>query len=291
MFFPIRFVGRSCLRLANKETIQLKKQSLCILTREIHFNYNQNQSLLIQNRFFSSNNTNNTTIPNDKIPPNGNQEEPILTFDMAWNVSNILHGYLQDGNAGKELDKIKSKVGDDSSISARWREMMNIVKKLQLHCIVPYGYQPDLRGLKLFNNSFSRLLESDPRKEELKVLEQRKWDVMLRRAFQLKQTKRIDLNQAREYTEKVAEALGRPEFVAEVIKLKGELTEKGLKQYLEEAVLGMMVDEQMKWMGKYGFEGEEGYIQMQHALLEHVYDPEVSHHQVSSTKIVFKALG
>lgn len=115
---------------------------------------------------------------------------------------------------------------------------------------------------------------------------------MLQRSFGVDFTDGIDLNRAREIQGRLAYKLQTQEFLVKVDALAaGWKTSSASKEEQHGALLGVILDGQMEVMPEFGYDGEEGYVQLQAQLMEHANDPIIMNNTTAATMTVFERAG
>lgn len=74
-------------------------------------------------------------------------------------------------------------------------------------------------------------------------------------------------------------------------KLPAGTTEEEAKMRMQEAVLQMLMPLQMEVYGSHGYDGDEGYIRMQAALLNHHGDEQIMYNTAVATTVLFRRAG
>eukprot|EP00729_Bicosta_minor_P001889 gene1889-22491_t len=175
----------------------------------------------------------------------------------------------------KQLDAIRE-TGHDQPIISRWQSVVTVWMGAVLHSAVAYGYPNSMEGVEKFTQAYDELQRSDSRGEELQAAAKERWGLLFSRGLGMAVEKEdIPLTKAQEIVE--------TELQAVRAKLPAGTTEEEAKMRMQEAVLQMLMPLQMEVYGSHGYDGDEGYIRMQAALLNHHGDEQIMYNTAVAT--------
>jgi len=167
------------------------------------------------------------------------------------------------------LEKIRN---SDTSLINRWQNLLEVVLPAQVEVIKSLGFSEDQSGLSNYNEQFMKRAVED---QALRDLNEEKWSFLLEIAFGVKQQRKISLQDAQNLIEEIATAMTSEEFLQEVDQVVEKIDQKAPMVVKRQTILAVLQPLHLSIMAKHGFEGEEGYVQAQRALVDYYYDPVV----------------
>ena len=129
--------------------------------------------------------------------------------------------------------------------------------------------------------------------EELREASQKMWRKMLVRAFgiEIDTDKRLTLERAREFTSDVSAKLQSNDFKETLKEAMDDLGSGASNDEKRKELLSVLLPAQMEVMANYGYEGEDGYVEMQVALMEFAQDNQIKHNILAATFSAFETAG
>jgi hypothetical protein len=184
-------------------------------------------------------------------------------------------------NQESQLAEIRN---SDGSLIEKWQKFLSVILPIQIMVIHKHGYAASQKGLSEFNQL---LMQEAKENAELKKLNDDKWIYLFRTAFGLTELKVISLEDAQQMTKDIADAVTSEAFLQAIDERMAALKE-GTMLERRQRLLDVLIPAQMKIMERYGFSGEEGYIQAQRALLDYFFDPVVTRQFQRAQDLIFK---
>lgn len=183
-----------------------------------------------------------------------------------------------------EIHSIREHQGN---LIEKWQDFLSVILPIQLEVIQDYGYAPNLDGLQAFNADY---LKESSESAELKEINDRKWQFLFKEAFGLTKTKQMNLETARKIIDGIAVRMTSSDFLQQLEEVVSALPgEPGILEK-RQALLTILLPAHMSVMEKHGFQGEAGYIQAQHALMDHMGDEEIQEKSSYAQAVVFDKL-
>lgn len=199
----------------------------------------------------------------------------------------------------QQLEAIKA-TGVGQPIIARWQSVLSVWMAATLHAIQPYGFPPSMEGVEKFTLMYDEVSRSESRGEELREAAKERWEVLLEKGLGMNvKDESIPLEtaqsivklqsmkmQSEEFLNKVGESMAslEPQFAG--------LSEDDIKMKKQEHLLvHLLLPLQMEVYGGFGYEGDEGYVRMQAALLNHHGDEQILGNTAIATQVLFKKAG
>jgi len=183
-----------------------------------------------------------------------------------------------------EIKKIRTFEGN---LIEKWQAFLGIILPIQMEAIGKFGYEESMDGLQQFNADF--LIES-ANDAELKRINDGKWEFLFNEAFGLKEVRSIDLETARKMINDIATEMISDRFLKKLEDLVGELPSDADIVRKRKELLTLLLPVHMSVMESFGFEGEQGYLQAQRALMDHMADPEIQRKSLEAQRVVFDKL-
>lgn len=191
-------------------------------------------------------------------------------------------------------------VGQDQPIISRWQSVVTVWMGAVLHSAVAYGYPNSMEGVEKFTQAYDELQRSDSRGEELQAAAKERWGLLFSRGLGMDVEKEdIPLVKAQEIVRQQCNDMQKESFLEKIdaelksvrSKLPAGTTEEEAKMKMQEAILIMLMPLQMNVYGSHGYEGDEGYIRMQAALLNHHGDEQIMYNTAVATTVLFRRAG
>lgn len=173
------------------------------------------------------------------------------------------------------------------SILEKWQHMIGIVLPIQCKVIQKLGFPEGQLGLAQFNKQLITLSKNDP---ELAALNEEKWRVVFQSAFNLSESRTISLKEARKLIDEITSAMVSDEFLTAIDRAIGDL-KNAEPVTIRQKLLEILIPLHMKVIIKYGFEGDNGYVLMQKALMDYFHDPFIAKQSAYAQEVVFRRAG
>ncbi|WP_420421970.1 protein C10 [Simkania sp.] len=183
----------------------------------------------------------------------------------------------------KEEQLLSIRASDEPLIE-KWQKFLGVILPIQIMVIRKHGYAGDQKGLAEFNEKVVREAQTDL---ELKKLNEGKWLYLFKTTFGLNEVKAISLEDAQKMTREIADAMTSEEFLQKIDEVMATLQEGSMLER-RQRLLDVLLPVQMEVMERYGFPGEEGYIQAQRAMMDYFFDPVVIKQAQRAQDTIFK---
>lgn len=205
----------------------------------------------------------------------------ILSFSEMANAQEAVLLHLK-----RKEEQLRS-IGADGSLTLldRWQQMLEILLGAQMGCAAVYGFKADQQGLALFNNQHIEMMQNEA---QLKRLNEEKWDYLLKTVFNLDKRVEITLEQARQVVKAVAEAIESEPFLVRVEQLMKQMPGQATLIERRKELLSLLFPLIINVISRYGFEGEDGYLHYQRALMDFYQDQEIAQRSQRAQLILFK---
>ena len=202
-----------------------------------------------------------------------------LSKAQALSSSRIVLDFVRLGVSGRRLDALAA--APEAPVADRWVQAMQVLVGAQAHTAAAFGYEASEKGIISYRHHLGLAAQGagPDALEELKRLDKEVWEEVLLRGFALG-PKPMAPEAAREFAGKVAAAaagdLGDA-LAADLAAAKGDA------QKASGAVMRALAAVQTDLAPTIGYDGADGYVQLQVALMEHLADPAVAHATQAAT--------
>lgn len=193
------------------------------------------------------------------------------------------------------LTRLKAQVADLQAIKAselplvnKWQILLSVILPIQLEVIKDLGLGDDQLALAHFNQA---CLEHSLQDEQLHDLNAQKWAFLLDKTFGIKELIEISLEQARLLAQDIVDAMLSESFLLEVDRVMATVPDDASLLLKRQKLLTVLMPLHMSVMQEHGFEGEEGYIQAQRALMDYYHDPLIMAGVSRAQTVLFKRAG
>lgn len=231
-----------------------------------------------------------------------------VTIELAFQVQETTKMYVTSGLCHQNLKALSEEAGDVDTLVVRWRRMMESFLGTQVHVIAGLGYSVDDRGLALYNQHLSVLMQKAKPSDldNLRIKGRDIWRDVLTTAFNIThndiQQNEREIVDARNVMHKVSQKMIDPSVIDIVVQacLKlnkndgNEATSMARRHEVVQETLihSVYLDEDPTLVSECGFgEGEEAYILMQSVMAEHQNDPLIAQYIGSSMMTLLQAAG
>lgn len=175
--------------------------------------------------------------------------------------------------------------GSQDSLIEKWQRFLGVILPIQIMVIRKHGYPGNQKGLAEFNQ---KLMSEATQNPELENINREKWLYLFDKAFGLNEVKTLTLEQAQNLTREIADAMTAEPFLQKVDGVIQSLGAEGSMLERRQRLLEVLLPVQIEVMSRYGFEGEEGYVQAQRAMMDYFYDPIVIEEAQRAQETLFK---
>lgn len=166
----------------------------------------------------------------------------------------------------------------------KWQKFLGVILPIQIMVIRKHGYAGNQKGLAEYNE---KLVKESETNAELKKLNEDKWIYLFKTAFGMNEVKTITLEDAQKMTREIADAMTSEEFLQKIDEVMSTLKDGSMIEK-RQRLLDVLLPAQMEVMERYGFPGEEGYIQAQRAMMDYFFDPVVIEEAQRAQDTIFK---
>jgi hypothetical protein len=170
----------------------------------------------------------------------------------------------------------------------KWQMMLGLVLPIQMEIIKKLGYTDEQRALLEYNK---QLMDSQQTDTKLREINDQKWDFIFEQAFGMPAAKKMTIEQARSLIADISAGMVAEPFLGQVDQLMKQLPPNADIMNKRQALLSVLLPLHMSIMAKHGFEGEQGYVQAQKALMDHLHDPEIMQKSLQAQEILFRRAG
>jgi hypothetical protein len=195
-------------------------------------------------------------------------------------------GVLNDLKAKKDvLEKIKKA---EYPLIVKWQMMISVLLPLQFEYIKKLGFTNDQTALMDFN---AQLMEYQKTDQKLKDLNDAKWNFLFEQAFGITKVDKISQDQAIALVTDISNEIMSERFLQQVDQFMTTLDPKLTLIEKRQSLLSLLMPMQLHIMSQHGFEGEQGYVQAQKALIEYLHNPQMIEVATKAQMTLFKRAG
>lgn len=191
-----------------------------------------------------------------------------ITNDLLAEIQNKIFKKVRLNE--QALLKIKN---NSFSLLEKWQQFLQIIFPLQLSVIKNYGFEETQSGLSHFNEIYA---QQSINSFDLKQLNKQKWLFILEKAFGVTEFKEISLQSAQKLIIDIAEQMTSKTFLQQIDSIVKSFSDELSLIEKRKAVLTILLPLHMSVMAKHGFEGKDGYVQAQRAIMDYYHDPLIS---------------
>jgi len=197
-----------------------------------------------------------------------------INEEQARAVMDTTLTFIRIGLSGRKLDALQGETA--LNVQAKWQKMMEVRLTTELHVINAFGYESSEMGMMAYRQTMHQLMQTTRPADllALQKIDQQIWAEMIRRSFAI-ETEPIAVGAARQVVATVTSRMQQDAFIEDVIRalhgLGPDASEVDKNQELQHHLLGVWLDV----LPGLGYEGEDGYVRFQAALVEHSQDPQV----------------
>ena len=216
-------------------------------------------------------------------------KRPELTLEQALTSSHLIIGALYAPNAVQHL----SGVAKSDDLLAKWQQTNAILIHATLTVLPKVGFSADGPGLQAYSEAFADRMRREPDevRTTLQSLNDAKWRVLLKNAFNTEPADRMDLAKARELAIALVDAMQDPALIAQVEQARDGLASRLPEQERQTMVARALVQVQLDVVAAHGFAGDAGYAQAQVCLMEHANDAVVTASVAAATANLYARAG
>jgi len=175
----------------------------------------------------------------------------------------------------------------------KWQQTNAMLVQATLHVIPQVGFNPDFVGLQNYTEAFAeQVREGEPEtRQALQGLNQQKWGVLLKHAFDCEPAPPLPLERARELAIATVDALQDPKLLKDIAETRTGLGARMSDQERHSFVARALVGVQKDVMASNGFAGDAGFAQANVCLMEHAGDAVVTASVASATNSLYARAG
>lgn len=200
-----------------------------------------------------------------------------LSSGQALASARIVLDFLKYGVPGTRLERLHE---ETAPIEEKWTKALQILVASQAHCAAAFGYEGSSDGVLKYRTHLAQSTHTAGAEvvEQLKALDADVWSEILLRGFALA-PRPMEPDDARAFASRVAAEVSRldaltPDQATEFAALA--TTQDGQVEALNK-IQRMVFDIQRSLAPEFGYKGDDGYVQLQAALVGHMADPVVMH--------------
>lgn len=175
----------------------------------------------------------------------------------------------------------------------KWQQTNAMLVQATLHVLPQVGFNPDFVGLQNYTEAFAEQVrdgEAETR-QALQGLNQQKWGVLLKHAFDCAPAPPLPLGAARELAIATVDALQDPKLLKDTAEsrtgLGARMSDHERHSFVARALVGVQKDV----MASKGFAGDAGFAQANVCLMEHAGDAVVTASVASATNALYARAG
>ncbi len=179
----------------------------------------------------------------------------------------------------KVLDELKAKQETLAKIKAidyplivKWQMMLGVLLPIQFEQVKKLGFTNEQTALIEFNAQLMHYQHTD---EKIKALNAEKWNYIFEQAFDMKTVQSMSQAQALALIKDISQEMTSEAFLGQVDQFMAKLDPNMPLMEKRQAILSLLIPVQLNVMTKHGFPGEQGYVQAQKALMEHMHEPQM----------------
>lgn len=174
------------------------------------------------------------------------------------------------------------------SAAEKWQKLLEIFLPAEIEVISNHGFAKDQVGLALYNQ---QLMTQAKKGTELHNLFIMMWEYLFKKAYGFESVRELPLDEAEQIVREMAQAGTENAFLEKVESEVGSLPENTDIMERRNKLVALTTPLHMEIFKKHGFTGEEGYIQMQRALMDHYHVPRLVQMAAHSQLILFRKAG
>lgn len=211
--------------------------------------------------------------------------EPVpMTMQSATAVSRITLDFLRHGHPGMRLEAIEDEHAG-KPVHAKWQAMVQVLIMTQAHTLSGFGYEATQDGLQRYRADLQRLMASRAASapDDLAVLsavDKAIWAELLLRAFAVAPRHHpLPVDAARELVAAAAAAMQTRAFLETLDERVGALPggrADATREARFEVLHELSTKAHLEAAAPHGFALDDGgYVQLQAALVEHMFDQQI----------------
>lgn len=177
------------------------------------------------------------------------------------------------------LDMLKSKQDVFEKIKTvnyplivKWQMMLGVLLPIQFEIIKKLGFISEQTALIEYNSQLMQYQKDD---QKLRELNEAKWNYIFEQAFDIKTVQNISKEEALDLIKDISNEMISDSFLNQVDAFMAKLDPNMPILEKRQHLLALLIPMQMNVMSKHGFTGEQGYVQAQKALMEHLHEPQM----------------
>ena len=186
---------------------------------------------------------------------------PALTLEQALSANHLILGELESDACKSHLTSVASS-GDTLS---KWQQTNAVLVSATVRMLPQFGFPADATGLHGYSEAYAERQRSEPPEVQkvLRELNESKWRILLRHAFECEPAEPMTLEKARELAIDMVDALQDETLLGQVEQARDGLASRLPDNEKQHMVARALVGVQLEVVEKHGFKGDQGYAQAQ----------------------------
>ena len=175
----------------------------------------------------------------------------------------------------------------------KWQQANATLVQATVQVIPQVGFSQDIQGLQAYTEAFATHMR-DEQPETRKALEQineQKWSVLLKHAFDCEPAPPIGLTEARTLAIALVDGLQDATLLRQVEEMKSGLASRMGEQEQHAMVARALIGVQQEVLEQHGYKGEQGFAQANVCLMQHAADAVVSASVAHATNTLYARAG
>uniref|UniRef100_A0A7S0JK58 Protein C10 n=1 Tax=Calcidiscus leptoporus TaxID=127549 RepID=A0A7S0JK58_9EUKA len=176
---------------------------------------------------------------------------------------------------------------------AKWQQANTVLIQATLRTLPQVGFPANAAGLQGYNEAFAEQARSEQQEARavLHGLNEQKWRILLKHAFECDPAPPITREAARALAIDIVDAMQDAELLKQMASSRTGLAARLSDAEHQHMVSRAIVDVQSEVMKKHGFEGDAGYAQAHVCLMEHAQDAVVTASVAAATTALYARAG
>ena len=214
---------------------------------------------------------------------------PTMSLEQALTSTHLMISELESQAALQQLQSLRNS-GD---MMTKWQTANAVLVHATMRVLPQCGYTSDGQGLQNYMQAFAECMNTGTEevKTTLRGLNESKWKVLLKHAFDCEPVPPLDLAKARAIAIDMVDALQDPLLTKQVEESRQGLSSRLPEQERQMLVARAVVAVQAEVIARYGFEGDAGFAQAQVALMDHAGDAVVTASIAAATTNLYARAG
>jgi len=187
-------------------------------------------------------------------------------------MSQLVDIYQEIFTLLKQKEEIFEKIKNaEGSLIEKWQRFLTVMLPMQMAILRRYDYPCNQKGLADFQKQVSASIETDA---NLKKVHEEMWLYLLGKTFGVTKLEELSLDKVRTIIKDLTSALTDPSLLEKMETVTREMKGKSVDEQ-KNRFFDVLFPIQVEVIERHGLQGEEGFIQVQRAIVEYLFDPEV----------------